>query len=1066
MNNDERNPQEEQQQLNREILNSINKKRKKSFMKKIYNVGKKISNLVSRLFLTLFKTIILPILPLLIGFIIIIFLVFFSWDLIFNSRGKTMDYQEEDVTQYNQVALDDKGDITSTDFSTGNKIVQAFYTFFAEKSIWVVVKEDGINEPVQFNSEEYVKKYGENGMRDKYQREKKFYLNPNALWSLDEFLNKNQFRFPEQFVQPVQHDKDTLELKQLTDKDRKLTAKSKEYDLNTKKPKANGKKTEGVWDYGFGSILNYKKFKEESKKEGLFSEIEIWDTENETKVKVPIDEAEDMVKSDRYTSFNSSYKNKLYSKKMPERDETVYMIDQVTSPLGLIKNNIVQEWVDTNETFTASESFTKTVTVGGKPKKIEFNAYVTGNIQKFEARYEGEPDASQLVGGQYFEDYIGNYTTYVPKEVLTSFNFKDRTGKTDKELLKLLDRGAFGEGSAEGGTSSGTVDLGSFKLGSGASSDNYKKAMQYYDIFKKYGEMYGVDPKLLIAIACQESGGSHESYLGASRCASAGCGIMQIEQPGKTITKATAFNHNTGQMETMSINMGTVTSIDGNIKAGAMLQAERMKAQNYNIILALQTYNYGTGVANIMLKTYAQATGKTPEEVRNNPTDLGWLAYRADISDNPGKYINGWSHSRYGDKQYVEHVLRYYVADGGSGIWVKKEDGSTVTISPDGTFEIGSGSGGSSGSSSNSKDGWLKGIWEKLKEGWNKLFPEFEKPLSERRLEFSNKYPENQIQNVIKMMFVMEERKYITEYEDFTDEQWKKKYILLFTNPLGDSWGSGNGSNQNIDVASIFPKGFEAPIDVSPVTIGKPFDQVHQGIDLVAIKGTEVKAISDGKIIEVNSNSIKIQHDGTTQTYYSNLQEILVKQGDFVSKGQVIGKTGGGKEGNVLHLELSVNGAKQDPSWIVTGDFIAGDYNINASDAEIIKKVIDLGRTKIGCPYVWGAKGPNSFDCSGYTKWLYKQVTGVSIGDGTIGQVSTMKNFKVDINNIQPGDLLYRIGGSGNHVVMYIGNGKCMEAMGTKWGVVYSDFSKCKSRGLNKVYRPIAYINSKKGIKN
>ncbi|WP_009899065.1 hypothetical protein [Clostridioides difficile] len=242
MNNDERNPQEEQQRLNREILNSINKKRKKSFMKKIYNVGKKISKLVSRLFLTFFKTIILPILPLLIGFIIIIFLVFFSWDLIFNSRGKTMDYQAEDVTQYNQVALDDKGDITSTDFSTGNKIVQAFYTFFAEKSIWVVVKEDGINEPVQFNSEEYVKKYGENGMRDKYQREKKFYLNPNALWSLDEFLNKNQFRFPEQFVQPVQHDKDTLELKQLTDKNRKLTAKSKEYDLNTKKPKVNGKK--------------------------------------------------------------------------------------------------------------------------------------------------------------------------------------------------------------------------------------------------------------------------------------------------------------------------------------------------------------------------------------------------------------------------------------------------------------------------------------------------------------------------------------------------------------------------------------------------------------------------------------------------------------------------------------------------------------------------------------------------------------------------------------------------------------------------------------------------------
>ena len=41
----------------------------------------------------------------------------------------------------------------------------------------------------------------------------------------------------------------------------------------------------------------------------------------------------------------------------------------------------------------------------------------------------------------------------------------------------------------------------------------------------------------------------------------------------------------------------------------------------------------------------------------------------------------------------------------------------------------------------------------------------------------------------------------------------------------------------------------------------------------------------------------------------------------------------------------------------------------NSKASQIVAKA----RSKIGCPYVWGAAGPNSFDCSGLVQWVHKQ---------------------------------------------------------------------------------------------
>ena len=83
---------------------------------------------------------------------------------------------------------------------------------------------------------------------------------------------------------------------------------------------------------------------------------------------------------------------------------------------------------------------------------------------------------------------------------------------------------------------------------------------------------------------------------------------------------------------------------------------------------------------------------------------------------------------------------------------------------------------------------------------------------------------------------------------------------------------------------------------------------------------------------------------------------------------------------------------------------------------------------QLGKPYVWGAEGPNSFDCSGLTYYVYKQV-GITLPRVSTAQYSVGRS--VSWNNLQPGDLMFSsTDGSGRitHVGIYIGNGQMIHA--------------------------------------
>lgn len=70
--------------------------------------------------------------------------------------------------------------------------------------------------------------------------------------------------------------------------------------------------------------------------------------------------------------------------------------------------------------------------------------------------------------------------------------------------------------------------------------------------------------------------------------------------------------------------------------------------------------------------------------------------------------------------------------------------------------------------------------------------------------------------------------------------------------------------------------------------------------------------------------------------------------------------------------------------------------------------VVGYAMSRIGCPYIWGAEGPDSFDCSGLVTWAYRQV-GISLPHQSEAQYSAAARV-VSVSEARPGDVLWRYG--------------------------------------------------------
>ncbi|WP_434600480.1 NlpC/P60 family protein [Streptomyces sp. A5-4] len=101
------------------------------------------------------------------------------------------------------------------------------------------------------------------------------------------------------------------------------------------------------------------------------------------------------------------------------------------------------------------------------------------------------------------------------------------------------------------------------------------------------------------------------------------------------------------------------------------------------------------------------------------------------------------------------------------------------------------------------------------------------------------------------------------------------------------------------------------------------------------------------------------------------------------------------------------------------------DLGNEASASQRAAAAFAAAKSRVGMPYVWGATGPGSFDCSGLTSWAFKQ-TGVSIPRTSQAQANAGTRIN-SLGDLKPGDLII-MRGDLSHVGFYAGNGQILHA--------------------------------------
>lgn len=212
----------------------------------------------------------------------------------------------------------------------------------------------------------------------------------------------------------------------------------------------------------------------------------------------------------------------------------------------------------------------------------------------------------------------------------------------------------------------------------------------------KYAEMFGIDPYLLSAVGMQESSLMHKdncpggvSYTGHA------VGRFAIESPNLSNSgknRVITSKDVNGNKVSLEINMENAINEELNTEMAAMLLKNALDYYDGNVYFALQGYNYGVGMVDLIIQKYADKIGSTYQDVINNYSDTNWKEEFVDFSYHPHdyitvadrekyqdrfgqtiRYIDNWKYTTYGDARYFEKVLSFY-----AGNELVKDEGTNV----------------------------------------------------------------------------------------------------------------------------------------------------------------------------------------------------------------------------------------------------------------------------------------------------------------------------------------------------------------------------------------------------
>ncbi|SCH19004.1 C40 family peptidase [Romboutsia sp. 1001713B170207_170306_H8] len=224
-----------------------------------------------------------------------------------------------------------------------------------------------------------------------------------------------------------------------------------------------------------------------------------------------------------------------------------------------------------------------------------------------------------------------------------------------------------------------------------------------------------------------------------------------------------------------------------------------------------------------------------------------------------------------------------------------------------------------------------------------------------------------------------------------------------------------------------------------------------------------------GDYVSVSGESSTPSTGGTQESISNkygtvNTSSLNVRSG----AGTNYSRIGSVKLGQQYNIVGSLNGWYQidlkngSTGWVsgqylnVSDGTVSNESNSNNSSTTIssaAERAVALARQQLGKPYGWGAEGPNSFDCSGLTYYVYKQ-QGITLPRSSKSQATY--GTTVSKSELMPGDLVFfNTNGSGiSHVGIYIGDGNMINA--TKPGDVV------KISNINSSYHASRFVTAKR----
>ena len=234
-----------------------------------------------------------------------------------------------------------------------------------------------------------------------------------------------------------------------------------------------------------------------------------------------------------------------------------------------------------------------------------------------------------------------------------------------------------------------------------------------------------------------------------------------------------------------------------------------------------------------------------------------------------------------------------------------------------------------------------------------------------------------------------------------------------------------SGAGTSYSVITKLPKG----------TVVDVLESASNGWKKIKTSGGTTGWVS-GEYLTTGSAGNSSTNNSTSQTSYKatvNTDSLNMRKGAGTSYS-VITKLSNGTVVDVL--ESASNGWKKIKTSNGTIGWVSGSYLANSvveqpstPSTNKVQAVIDLAHKQLGKPYVWGAEGPNSFDCSGLIYYVYKNAAGITLPRTSSAQYSA--GVAVSRSNLKAGDLIFSsTDGTGNitHVAIYVGDGQMIHA--------------------------------------